>query len=359
MVQLCDWDADSFYVNGKSKEAKETNKYIDLVKAKLYNCYAELQLHQKPITANTVKLMFLGIEEGGKTLMELCRYHNEQMSVILKYGTLKNYYTTEKYIQLFLNQKLEIEDIQLNKLTYQFIVDFEYFLRTNSIQRHNSLTNNGVMKHIERLKKLLNLAEKLEWVPKNPFSHFQLKFKKFDKVYLNKEELRTIETLDLEKPNHQIARDIFIFACYTGLSYVDVRYLKSSNITKGINGKDWIFTRRIKSNEPIKIPLLSKAKKIIDTYDNDITEFLLPVYSNQKINKYMKEICTSAGIYKNITFHSARHTFATTVTLSNGVPIETVSKLLGHTKLSTTQIYARVLQSKIGDDIDTLEMKLR
>ena len=154
----------------------------------------------------------------------------------------------------------------------------------------------------------------------------------------------------------QIVKDIFLFSCYTGLSYIDIKELNPNQILVGIDGNKWIHTQRIKTNEQLKIPLLPKAKKILEKYKNEIvaSDKLLPVYSNQKMNKILKEIAKACGIHKNITFHVARHTFATTVTLSNGVPIETVSKLLGHTKLTTTQIYARVLQKKVGEDMQNL-----
>ena len=151
--------------------------------------------------------------------------------------------------------------------------------------------------------------------------------------------------------------DIFVFACYTGLSYIDVKNLTKDNIVRGIDGSNWIYTSRQKTDQPVKIPILDTAQYIIEKYKEEMKseEHLLPVYSNQKINEYLKKIATKTKIHKNMSFHCARHTFATTITLSNGVPIETVSKLLGHSKLSTTQIYARVLESRISDDIGNLK----
>ena len=218
------------------------------------------------------------------------------------------------------------------------------------------------MKHLERLKKLINLALKLEWIDKDPFARYSLKFTKFDRVYLNKEELARIESTILKNETQQRTRDIFVLACYTGLSYADIKALTSSHIVRGINGEYWIYTRREKSNTAVKVLLLDKALSIIQNYEDientDSNQALLPVYSNQKMNKYLKEVMRKCRIDKKITFHAARHTFATTITLSNGVPIETVSKLLGHTKISTTQIYSRVLEQKIGEDMLTLKGKL-
>lgn len=214
------------------------------------------------------------------------------------------------------------------------------------------------MKHLERLKKMANLAVKLEWINKNPFNQFQLKFNKYDRVFLNERELELLENTDFESERLQRVKDCFVFSCYTGLSYVDVKGLTKDNIVKGIDNNNWIYTKREKTNESVKVPILPNAWVILEKYRAiqamDVTNNLLPISSNQKTNSYLKEIAKSCGIHKNISFHVARHTFATTVMLSNGVPIETISKLLGHTKLSTTQIYARVVESKISEDIKNL-----
>ncbi len=198
-------------------------------------------------------------------------------------------------------------------------------------------------------------------VGKNPFSRFQLRFDKYDRQYLSQRELELIENTYFKSERLERIKDIFIFSCYTGLSYIDVKQLTVHQIVKGIDNNYWIYTKREKTNETVKVPILPKALDIVEKYktisDGIGSELLLPLYSNQKTNSYLKEIAKACGIRKNITFHVARHTFATTVLLSNGVPIETVSKLLGHTKLSTTQIYARVLEHKISEDIQNLMIR--
>lgn len=216
------------------------------------------------------------------------------------------------------------------------------------------------MKHLKRLKKLLNLAQKLEWVEKDPFAKFSLKFKKYERAFLSEEELQYLEHFDFERIPLQQTRGVFVFSCYTGLSWVDVRNLKLENIVTGIDGRKWIFTIREKTEQPVKIPILPESMEIIQKYKKqaECSGFVLPVYSNQKTNQYLKEIADTLKLNKTLTFHVARHTFATTITLSNGVPIETVSKLLGHSKLSTTQIYARVLENKLSSDIFNLEEKM-
>ncbi|TRZ42491.1 site-specific integrase [Robertkochia solimangrovi] len=185
-----------------------------------------------------------------------------------------------------------------------------------------------------------------------------MKYHKYDRAYLTQRELEIIETTEFKADRLERIKDCFLFSCYTGLSYVDAKELTKDHLVRGIDNRIWLFTKREKTQELVKIPLLPKAWEILEKYlespENETTGKILPICSNQKTNKYIREIAESCGIRKHLTFHVARHTFATTVMLTNGVPIETVSKLLGHTKLSTTQIYARVIDTKISEDMDNL-----
>jgi len=247
-------------------------------------------------------------------------------------------------------------DIPLQFLEYSFILDFENFLRRpeNRLNRNQPLTNNGIMKHMERLDKLMNYAVKLGWIKSNPFDKYQRSFKKFENGFLTEQRLKRFEEVHLERSALDNVRNIFVFCCYTGLSYIDVKLLKKSDVVLGIDGSKWLSIRREKSDMPVKIPLLPKALAVMEQYKGFDTLRLLPVCSNQKMNKYLKEIAEKCKIDVKVTCHIARHTFATTVTLSNGVPIATVSKLLGHSKISTTQIYARVMEKKVGEDMKQL-----
>lgn len=356
------WDTKAKKTTSRTPEGKALNTYLDQVYAKLLQCHKQLSAEFELVTAKSIKARFVGHDERHKTLLELVAYHNQNMKGVLKPGTLKNYYTTENYIRRFLVKKKKTNDIYLKHLKYSFIIDFEQYLRKGpSLQNSNPLNNNGVMKHLERLSKLMNFAMDLEWLEKNPFTRYKLKFKRYKKEFLSQEELRLFQEADIKDKGYGIVRDIFVFSCYTGLSYTDVRLLDESNIVIGIDGDRWIFTQREKNEQPVKIPLLEGAKQILEKYEDHPRlnqGRLLPVYSNQKTNAYLKEITASLGISKNLSFHSARHTFATTVTLSNGVPIETVSKMLGHTKISTTQVYARVLEEKISADMNGLRRAL-
>lgn len=359
-----EWDNSRNRGRGGSQRIRALNAYLDSVYGDLLDCHKELLEDNKVVSSNAIKSRYLGEDDNSKTLMELIKYHNENMSVVLKEGTMKNYYTTEKYLHRFLSKKRKVNDVRLKQLNYAFVTDFEHFLRNYRDSKKNLLLgNNGVMKHLERFKKMLNLAVKLEWMDKNPFNQFQLKYNKYDRQFLDEEELEQLESTEMGNERLERIRDCFVFSCYTGLSYVDVKELNSNNIVKGIDGNHWISTKREKTDKPVKVPLLPKAREILEKYmhcpEMENKESLLPISSNQKTNTYLKEIAHFCDIDKNLTFHVARHTFATTVMLSNGVPIETVSKLLGHSKLSTTQIYARVVESKISEDIGNLLLRFK
>lgn len=209
---------------------------------------------------------------------------------------------------------------------------------------------------------MITLSFKLEWIEKDPFINFKAKFEKVERGYLTEMELERIEEKQFSIPRLQLVKDLFIFSCYTGLSYIDVINLIEDNINIGIDSELWIIKKREKTNKLLKIPILPKAEKLIDTYKtnpkSEINGTIFPKISNQKLNSYLKEVADVCSIKKNLTFHLARHTFATTVTLTNGVPIETVSNLLGHSRISTTQIYAKVIEKKISNDIRVLKKKL-
>jgi len=285
------------------------------------------------------------------------------MKGVLKWGTLKNYNTTAKYLDEFLKKKKKTNDVYLKQIDYQFITEFEMFLRNYRAKKaRKTCGTNGTMKHLERFKKMINLAIKLEWLEKSPFQNYKMKFEKNERQFLSERELKMVEETYFRSESLERVKDMFLFSCYTGLTYGELKVLTKDHIVKGMDGKNWISTKREKTNEPVKAPLLHKADTILKKYQDKrfyfVSEYLFPVRSNQKMNQYAKEVMKAAKVRKHITFHSARHTFATTVTLSNGVPIETVSKLLGHTKLSTTQIYARVMDNKISSDMSNLEKRM-
>jgi integrase len=264
---------------------------------------------------------------------------------------------------MFIRQIKKLQDVRLSKINFQFITEFEHFLRSYQPTDHRKkMTNNGLMKHMERLQKVLNMAHKLDWMTERPMDKYRLSFTKKDRGYLDVEELAILELNPMPCDRLEMVRDLFIFACYSGLSYIDLYHLKPSNLVLGIDGEYWIRTKRQKSNENVIVPILPKALEMIQKYKGDPRSLangtVFPPISNQKMNAYLKEIAEICGIFKHLTFHLARHTFATTITLSNGVPIETVSKMLGHTKISTTQIYSKVVERKVSEDMMALRQKL-
>ncbi len=356
-ISVCNWDIFRCRAKETDQNLILLNTYLDDVYAEVLNAHKGLHSERKLITAKAIKLRYFGEDELRMTLMKAVEYHNRNSNNELRPGTLKNYFSTEKYLKQFLQERLKSDDIYLVQLNYKFIVNFENYIRNYEPKKaRRTCSNNGVMKHLSRLMKIINLAIRMEWLEKDPFKNYKLRFVKNERDYLTERELDLIEETSFMTLGLNRVKDVFLFSCYTGLSFIDIKELHPNQILIGIDGNHWIHTKRVKTNESVKIPLLPRAKEILNKYKEEmrLTGELLPVYSNQKTNKNLKEIAKACGIHKNITFHVARHTFATTVTLSNGVPIETVSKLLGHTKLTTTQIYARVLQKKVGEDMQNL-----
>ncbi|MDB4903555.1 MAG: integrase [Mucilaginibacter sp.] len=358
------WDARRGSGKGKAEATKSINNGLDQVRLALCNCYQQLQLKGKLITPDAIKDAFFGTDsEEPNTLSRLVEYHNEQAKHELEWSTLKHYFVTQRYLVKFLEKKHRKRNVLLQEINYKFIADFETFLRTHSpVDHQKSMNNNGVMKHLIRLRKMTTLAIKLEWISNDPFRNYKIRHEKVDKDFLTAYELEAIEKKKLTLERLAIVRDVFVFSCYTGLAYVDVTNLKAVHIVQGLDGEAWIKIYRQKTKILVNVPLLPKAKELIVRYLNHYRsselDVIFPVFSNQKVNSYLKEIADLSGVKKNLTFHIARHTFATTVTLSNGVPIETVSKMLGHTKIATTQIYARVLEHKISEDMALLRRKL-
>jgi site-specific recombinase XerD len=362
-IETVNWNEAKGMAKSKGLEFKTLNTYLEQVRSRLVECYQELVLKKKLITAESVKNQFCCVEEKEHSLIFLFDYHNSEMKTTLEWGTLKNYFTTRRYIEEFLKFHLKTSDVFLSQLNYKFLAEFEHFMKIY-VPKDQKLPcgQNTIMKHIERLRKIVNLAIKNDWLDKDPFQKFKATFIKSNRQFLTNVELATIEQKVFKIERLQFAKDLFVFSCYTGLAYIDVFELTPQNINLGIDGAYWINTVRHKTDIPVRIPLLAQPLAIIERYKNNprviASEKLLPVYSNQKLNSYLKEIADLCGIEKPLTFHIARHTFATTVTLTNGVPIETVSKLLGHTSIKTTQIYAKVIERKVSEDMNTLRNKL-
>lgn len=362
-IDISTWDEKTQRANGTDKDSRILNLYLNEVQSKIYRIYEDFKKEEKLFTSQMVKARFLGEDKKRFSFQNLIDYYNEKMQHKLHKNTLGQYKTSQRYMLEYILKEYEETDIFLSKLDYGFVIGFEDFLRAYVPKPGQSkIGNNTAMKHIKRLRRMVTLAYRMEWLDRDPFVNYKMKIEKKEREFLTSEELQRIEDLNSSIERLVVVKDLFVFSCYTGISYSDIIELTSNNIVNGIDGKPWIMADRVKTGAPFKIPLLCQAQFLIDKYKNHIrtqsSTNLLPKLSNQKLNSYLKEIADLCGIKKNLTFHMARHTFATTVTLSNGVPIETVSKLLGHTKLSTTQIYARVVEKKVSDDMALLSDKI-
>ncbi|WP_452228958.1 site-specific integrase [Lacinutrix sp. MEBiC02404] len=359
-VPLSLWDAKKKKAKGSSAQARQINIYMDEVRTKLFQIYQDLKFKGELITAQLIKSFYTGDGQQSKSLKNIFDYHSEKIANTLAVGSIRNFGITENYVFKFLEKKKNTTDIYLNQLNFEFLSHFELFLCDIwPVGHQKALSNNTRMKHIQRLRKVITLAYHLEWIDRDPFVRWKMNYDKTNREFLTEVELKNLEEKVFISKRLDRVRDLFVFSCYTGISYVDIMNLTPNHLVLGMDGGNWIRTKRQKTNTVVKVPLLGQALDIVNKYKDHpstaINDSLLPVLSNEKLNVFLKEVANFVGIQKNLTFHMARHTFATTVTLSNGVPIETVSKLLGHTKIATTQIYARVLENKISTDMNALK----
>lgn len=362
-VNISTWGEKLQRAIGTDKDSRILNLYLNEVQSKVYRIYEDFKREEVPFTSQMVKAKFLGEDKTRFSFQELIDYYNEKMRHKLHKNTMGQYKTSQRYMMEFILKEYKLVDIPLSNIEYSFIIGFEDFLRSYVPKSGQSkIGNNTAMKHIKRLRRMVTLAYRMKWIDRDPFVNFKMKIEKKERSFLTDFELLSIEDLSSSIERLMVVKDLFVFSCYTGISYVDIVHLSEDNIVIGIDGSPWIMAKRAKTGALFKIPLLPKAAILIDKYKDHYrtngTSNLFPKLSNQKLNSYLKEIADLCGIKKNLTFHMARHTFATTVTLSNGVPIETVSKLLGHIKLSTTQIYARVVERKVSDDMALLKLKI-
>jgi len=362
-ILLNEWDSNRGMAKGTRQEAKLLNKYLDQVRSKIYGAYEDLLSEDKMITASAIKKRYFGDDKVQRSLNDLFVYHNELSEHSLSKHTLRHYKVTQGYLTKFIIEKFNQDDYRLIDLNFPFIKDFEFFLKSyQPVDHQRKMSHNTAMKHLQRLRKMVTMAYHHEWIPRDPFVRFKSTFQNKRREFLTQEELESIENFQSSINRLIVVKDIFLFSCYTGLSYIDITKLTMDHVKMDFDGNQWIETERQKTKVALKIPLLNQSRIILKKYQNHpktvSDQKLLPHYSNQKLNSYLKEIADFCGITKRLTFHVARHTFATTITLTNGVPIETVSKLLGHTKLTTTQIYARVVDKKVKEDMALLNTKL-
>lgn len=356
------WNKNIGRSTGTKEEFKELNYYLDTLLHKTFEAKRKAIEDNKHITPDLIQNMILGRnEEKPKLLLEVFQEHNDRFAELIgnevTHTTWVRYKTTKDHLANYMKTSQGVNDISVRDLNYEFVEGFEHYLKT--IRFCNTNTTARYMTHF---KKIIGLCIKKGFINIDPFNGFKIRKVEVKRTVLSMEELSTLANKSFAMDRLTYIRDIFLFCCYTGLAYIDIKQLKPSNIAIGIDGEDWIFTSRQKTDVDTRVPLLPPAKALVEKYKSHpnciINNTVLPVPSNQKLNAYLKEIAETCGINKQLTSHIARHTFATTVTLSNGVPIETVSKLLGHTNIKTTQHYAKILDLKVSKDFNSLRVLL-
>ncbi|MFA9187560.1 site-specific integrase [Flavobacterium magnesitis] len=356
------WSSEGSKVKGTTEEARTINSHLDYLKSQVLEAEKKLFKKDISVTSENLKNELFGLSETKRMLIPIFQDHNNKIKELVgkEYapGTLERYTTSLKHTIEFMQWKYNISDIDITKIDHAFISDYEFWLRSV-----RNCANNTAVKYIKNFNKIIKICLANDWLDKNPFANYKSKVKEVERVYLTEDEIQSIIEKDFKTERLSLVRDIFLFSCFTGLAYIDVKNLTKSHISFGIDGEKWIFTHRQKTESASKIPILPLTQMIIDKYadhpQSSNQEKLLPILSNQKMNEYLKEIAGVCKIEKELTFHIARHTFATTVTLTNGVPIESVSKMLGHKNLRTTQHYAKVLDRKVSEDMQILKNKFK
>lgn len=349
------WSGKECRCPGKSAEDKYVNEMLDNYQNVIKNKYNELFFKGEIVTASRLKNILMSKDTGAKRLLELFDEFNDDYKKLIdketSYKTYTRYVLTRRRLAEFMGARYNMTDILLSDINRKYLEDFYIYLRT--VDGKNG--HNYHMKMIQRFRTVFKVARDNGWVQTDPFGTFKMKFKETHRECLTLDELTTLMEKRLVSERLEKIRDIFIFSCYTGLSYTDVRGLTKSDIVKGNDGRMWIDTERDKTGVDVHVPLLDIPMAILDKHaDISSKERLLDIPSNQKVNDYLKELAAMCEIEKPLTFHIARHTFATTVTLENGVPLETVQKMLGHKNIRTTQIYAKMTKKRIGSEMTKL-----
>ncbi|MBT7619838.1 MAG: site-specific integrase [Flavobacteriales bacterium] len=355
-IDASKWNKSKARAKGTNENVRRLNTYLDTLKQKLYDSHQHLLNKGKVVSAKAITNHYLGKSEEKKTILEVFKLHNDNITALIGKGyaksTITKYNTTYSHLKSFIKHKYKSDDLHLIQMSLSTITDFDHYLKTVK-----GVGVNCTNKYLTHLNKVINLAVDSDWLDKNPCLNHKMKNETVTKDYLSELEIQLLIDKDITNNRLSQVRDVFIFCCLTGLSFIDVKKLTPVDVKKGIDRKQWIYTSRQKTGTKTNIPLFPHALTLIEIYKNHPEAVnrgtLLPVLSNQKMNSYLKEVAVICNINKHLTMHLARHTFATYL-LTKNVPIESVSKLLGHKSLKTTQIYAKVIDSKVADDIGSI-----
>ena len=356
--------------NPKIQKVKGTGKLAQVINAQLEHLRFQYESHRRYLMENQIALTpkilrdsLLGVQKDAQiTLLDAIDHHLKRVielkNIDYSPATVEKYKRVKAYIIDYLSYKNIALDFPISSLNYPFVRDFDVYLRTQKKQ-----SNNTAVKFIRTFKTIINAAKLNDWIQHDPFAHFKGTVKTKERRKLSSTQLQQIQDKRISNVRIDRIRDAFLFACYTGLAFADMKKLKTTDIQKNTDGTNWLVKPRTKTGVLFRIPLLPVALKIIEKYQNDpecrAKGILLPVPSNQKYNAYLKEIMTLCDIDFNLTSHIARHTFATTVALENGVSLETVSKILGHSNTNITQHYGKITETRISDEMKKLSERLK
>ncbi|NDV56775.1 site-specific integrase [Bacteroides sp. 519] len=346
------WDTKSGKAVGKTQEVIDVNGILESIKATMTKIYHDLQEQETTVTPERIKNIFFGVEIRQQMFLEHFQRHNDDVERLIgiskSKATYQKYEVTRKHLADFIKEKYNLSDISFKEINHLFLTDFEVYLLTSC-----GCNPNTTAKFMQFFKRIVIIAKNNGWIKADPFANYKIRLKKVDRGYLTQEEVEAIMAKKFSTKRLEQVRDIFVFSCFCGLAYIDVKKLRKENIRTSFDGNLWIMGKREKTDVTFSIPLLDIPKKILEKYEGALPDNrILPVPSNQKMNAYLKEIGDLCEINKEISFHMGRHSFSSLITLEGGVPIETVSKMLGHSDIKTTQIYARVTPKKLFEDMD-------
>ena len=352
------WNIELGRVSGRSTVAQETNRMLDKIRVGINKAYQDICDKDNYVTAEKVRNVFLGMGMNHETLLAVFRQHNEdyekQVGKIKSLRSYWKYCIVYKHLEEFIKQRYKVSDIALKELAPAFITDFELFLRTE--KNH---CNNTVWSYMMPFRSIIFMAINNGWLQRDPFYAYSITKEETKRGFLSKEEINLLIKGTFKKPSYTLIRDLFIFCTFTGLSWTDMANLTKENLQTSFDGHLWIKTNRQKTGTESNIRLLDVAKHIIEKYDGMTDDNkLLPVPCYVNCKNSIKVIAKKCGIEKNVTWHMSRHTYATTVCLSNDVPFETLSKMLGHRSIRTTQIYAKITAEKVSRDMEKLSKQI-
>ena len=344
------WNQRKERCSGKDLTSVEINRYLESVKLRLFDIHRKMEEEGKLINPMEIKRKFLGLDEEHKTLFQVFQEHNDKCRELIgkDYAkvTISRFDTCLRYMKEMILKQYRVKDIPLKEVNHAFIQEYIHFLKVEK-----NLSENTLIRYMKVIKKVTNIALANDWITKNPFVNIRFHEQEVHKEFLTKEELETLRTKKFDIPRLDLVRDVFLFQCWTGLAFIDVSELTEEHIIPDNEGNLWIRKARQKTKVMCNIPLLDVPLQILDKYkDHPFCQkkgTLLPVLANQKMNSYLKEISDCCGIKKNLTTHTARHTFSTMVALANNVSLENVAKMLGHTSTKMTQHYAKVMNQSI------------